>query len=172
MNFSCVYKITSPSGKIYIGQTNRLSRRVIEHKYMSKKSNLKLYNSISKYGIENHKIESIFISDCDYEKDMMEAFYIAYYDSFKNGLNCSRFPGIKNGFLGKKHTAENVLKIKDRMKGITPYTAIEKRKKQVLYNGIVFESISECARNLSISNSHISNMLHGKIENKLNIKFI
>ena len=41
---SGIYKITSPSGKIYIGQSSNIERRMIEHKYRSKTKNLKLYS--------------------------------------------------------------------------------------------------------------------------------
>ena len=42
---SGVYKFTSPSGKIYIGQTSNFDRRKTEHRYSSKKTMNKLYTS-------------------------------------------------------------------------------------------------------------------------------
>ena len=169
---SCIYKIESPSGRVYIGQTNNLNRRIIEHKYMSSNSNLKLHNSIKKYGISNHDIKPIFISDCDYEKDIMEALYIRHYDSVDNGLNHLYIPGVNNGFKGKKHSVDNVLKIKKRMKGFTPVKAINKNKKRVYCeaNNMTFDSISDCARYFNVSHSYISIVLSGSRTNKLNIK--
>lgn len=174
MAISCVYKISSPTGRVYIGQTNSLSRRIVEHNYMSKNSTLKLSNSIRKYGISKHIIEPIFISECEYEKDMMEAFYISYYDSVKKGMNNLNLPGVRHAFKGKKHTKENILKIKNRMSGFTPIKAIEKRMKSVycLDNNMTFNSLSECARHFNVSQAYISSMLNGSRNNKLNIKLL
>lgn len=171
---SCVYKFLSPSGKVYIGQTSNLNRRLIEHKYRSKKSNLKFYNSISKYGIDNHEIEVLFISDCDYEKDIMEAFYIEYYKSTESGLNINRFSYFINGFKGKKHSKENVLLIKKRMKGFTPIEAINKIKKSIYcgYLNLNFDSISDCARALNVTSSAISMQLSNKRPNKYKVELI
>ena len=54
-----IYKLTSPNGKIYIGQTNNLDGRLAEHKSNSKWRKTKLYNSIRKYGWDNFTKEVI-----------------------------------------------------------------------------------------------------------------
>lgn len=171
MEVSGVYKITNPNGKVYIGKSCHIKRRFIEHKNCSKTGKTKLYNSIRKYGIENHTIEVIFLSDIQYEMDKMESIYIRYYDSINTGLNhIDELNGI-NGFLGKKHTEENVLKIKERMKGYKPENAIKKRMKSI-YCGITnkqYESISDCARDLNVSHSIVSMQLSGKRINNLQL---
>lgn len=50
-----IYKITSPSGKIYIGQSRDLDKRLKSYKCGSSKTKgqPKLYNSFEKYGIDN-----------------------------------------------------------------------------------------------------------------------
>ena len=168
---SGIYKITSPSGKIYIGQSSNIERRMIEHKYRSKSKNLKLYSSLRKYGIDNHKIDVLFLSENKYQKDRMESIYIRYYDSIENGLNHIDVLSGGCGFTGKKHTEENVLKIKERMKGYTPINAVEKLMKNVFcgYTNKHYKSISECARDLNVSQSLISMQLSGKRPNKFNI---
>ena len=50
-NFSCIYKLTSPSGKIYIGQTQCLYKRFND--YRKPKANQYLMKAILKYGLEN-----------------------------------------------------------------------------------------------------------------------
>jgi hypothetical protein len=168
---SGIYKITSPSNKVYIGQSNNISRRIIEHNYRSKSKNLKLYSSIRKYGLENHKIEILFLSDNEYEKNRMESIYIRYYDTINVGLNhIDSFAHI-GGFTGKKHTIENVEKIKKRMKGFTPVKAIESISKKIFcqFTNKYYNSLSECARDLNVSQAYISNQFNGKSTNKYGI---
>lgn len=58
---SCVYTITSPNGKVYIGSTCDFNRRMYEH---SKSVGYrKLSNSINKYGWDTHIREVIQICD-------------------------------------------------------------------------------------------------------------
>jgi group I intron endonuclease len=171
MAVSGIYKLTSPSGKIYIGQSNNISRRMVEHNYRAKKSNCKLYTSIRKYGFYNHNIETLFISENSYEKNKMESIYIRYYDTINNGLNHIDEDANINGFLGKKHSIENVNKIKARMKGVTPTWAINKIKKSVFceYTNKTYDSISECAKDLNISSAGASMQYSGKRNNKFGI---
>ena len=54
-----VYKITSPSGKAYIGLTSNLHRRCLEHKRKTSKTGTCFANAIQKYGWENFMIETL-----------------------------------------------------------------------------------------------------------------
>jgi group I intron endonuclease len=54
-----IYKIVSPSGKIYIGQTLDVARRFRQYKRLNCKSQIKLINSFNKYGIDAHCFEII-----------------------------------------------------------------------------------------------------------------
>ena len=51
----CVYKITSPIGKVYIGSTSDYKRRMLEHRRSN--GHRKLTNSIKKYGWVSHSKE-------------------------------------------------------------------------------------------------------------------
>jgi group I intron endonuclease len=90
MNNICgIYKIVSPSSKIYIGQTLDFNRRINEYKkgYSSVKSQIKLYRSINKYKWENHSIE--LIEKCSIELlNERERYWQEYYNVLKEGLNC------------------------------------------------------------------------------------
>jgi len=56
-----VYKITSPTGRIYIGSTYQtLYQRWYSYKTLQCKSQSKLYRSLKKYGPENHVFECIW----------------------------------------------------------------------------------------------------------------
>jgi group I intron endonuclease len=106
-----IYKIISPSNKVYIGQTVDINRRLYRD-YKCSISQPKLYNSIKKYGPENFIIDLII--ECDvsiiYET---EKKYINEYDSYHNGMN-STFGG--EGCLGYTHSPEIKQKISENTK--------------------------------------------------------
>lgn len=83
-----IYKITNPSGKIYIGQSVDIKRRFIDYKKSLKKQQIRLYNSIKKYGYENHIFE--VVEECNIELlNKRERYWQDYYNVLSNnGLNC------------------------------------------------------------------------------------
>ena len=84
-----IYKITSPSNKIYIGSTVDIKRRLYRYKKGDCKNQFKIYRSLLKYGYDNHKIE--IVTECE-EKDMyrLECEYGEKYDVLgEMGLNLS-----------------------------------------------------------------------------------
>lgn len=82
-----IYKITSPSGKIYIGQSIDIERRRKRYKKLDCKGQPKLYRSFNKYGVDAHKFE--IITTCDIEElDELERYYQEIYNCIDNGLNC------------------------------------------------------------------------------------
>lgn len=89
MNKICgIYKITSPTGKIYIGQSRNINRRIHHYKYNFGIGQPKIYNSIMKYGWENHKFE--IVCECSADKlNDLEKYYIKLYDTFNtiHGMN-------------------------------------------------------------------------------------
>jgi group I intron endonuclease len=54
-----IYKITSPSCKVYIGQSINIKKRWNHHKGNYNKEQPKLHRSFNKYGTENHIFEII-----------------------------------------------------------------------------------------------------------------
>ena len=55
-----IYKITSPSGKIYIGKTNNLRNRICAYRNAQKSNtNTLIYTSIKKYGWDAHVFKVI-----------------------------------------------------------------------------------------------------------------
>jgi group I intron endonuclease len=108
-----IYKITSPSGKIYIGQTTNYSKRHNAYKNHKCKGQPKLFASIEKYGFINHIIE--IVKECEV-KDLnyYERYYQEYYESVLNGLNL-RYTATtdKSGFMSE----ETKKKMSDSGKG-------------------------------------------------------
>lgn len=82
-----IYKITNPKGKIYIGQSVNIEERKNQYKYLSKYSlGRKIFNSIKKYGFENHIFE--ILEECSLEQlDEREIYWGIYFNVLKNGLN-------------------------------------------------------------------------------------
>src|SRR5690606_18517182 len=91
-NFSCIYKLTSPSGKIYIGQTQCLYDRV--RRYRGGIFNKYMKNAVNKYGSDNISIE-ILEKDVPLKKlDEREQFYLDTLQPFNdNGYNICRMAG-------------------------------------------------------------------------------
>lgn len=83
-----IYKITSPSGKIYIGQSVNILSRKSRYVNLHCEKQLKIYRLIIKHGWDAHKFE--IIHECS--RDMLnelERYYIKLFDTFgtEHGLN-------------------------------------------------------------------------------------
>ena len=82
-----IYKITNPNNKVYIGQSINIERRFLTYKKYNCQSQIKLYNSLNKYGFDNHIFE--IIEECnDEELNTKERYYQEKYDAIEKGLNC------------------------------------------------------------------------------------
>ena len=67
MKKSGIYKLTSPSGKCYIGQSVDIVQRILQYKKLQCKSQIKLYNAIKKYGFKNFKIEILYETNTQFK---------------------------------------------------------------------------------------------------------
>jgi group I intron endonuclease len=65
MKKAFIYKITSPIGKIYIGSTMNVYKRIYQYRFGSQKRQVKIFNSIKKYGWDQHKFELILVTTED-----------------------------------------------------------------------------------------------------------
>ena len=83
-----IYKITSPSKRVYIGQSMDIERRWDEYKRLDCKKQPRLYNSFKKYGVENHKFEVICLCIFEDLNEMERYYQDAYCSINKHGLNC------------------------------------------------------------------------------------
>lgn len=113
----CIYKITSPSGKIYIGQSGNIVKRFKAYNSGSCKMQNKLYNSIKKYGWNNHSTE-ILIDNINNDEllNSLEYYFIELYNSVDEGLNCSYTVG--SFFKYKTHSEETKLKMSLKRTGV------------------------------------------------------
>jgi group I intron endonuclease len=60
-----VYKITSPSGKVYVGSSMHILKRWWYYRKMRCKEQVKIYNSFVKHGVDNHIFE--IVKECSFE---------------------------------------------------------------------------------------------------------
>lgn len=120
-----IYKYTSPSGKVYIGQTiNEKDRR--KHFLIQKLSygGIKIDTARTKYGPENFKYEILeqrFYNNkktAAKELDILESYYIGLYDTYRNGYNMTLGGGTT---IGLKFTEEQKEKCRVRMLKNNPF---------------------------------------------------
>ena len=136
MNKICgIYKITSPTGKIYIGQSINIKRRISEHKRIKPSNDTILAKSILKYGWDAHVCETIHECDESLLNDL-EKYYIKLFNTFntEHGMNLTeggdytkmseetkqkmKLSRENNNFwLGHKHSEESKAKMSESAKG-------------------------------------------------------
>jgi group I intron endonuclease len=141
-----IYKITSPTGRTYIGQTIDINRRFSVYRRGVAHGQPKLSHSFVKHGVSNHLFE--VICECQREQlDELERHYIKFYSSVETGLNAA-YGGVSNQVFtdearrkisekrkGKKHSPETLAKMSQKSKGrkFGPMTDEEKEKRRRAY---------------------------------------
>lgn len=140
-----IYKITSPTGKIYIGQSSNVINRFFIYKKLHCKKQIYLYNSFIKHGVNNHKFEIIEI--CSEEKlNELEIYYSNIYKSTDRdfGLNLRECGGhakisdesrkkLSVALLGKKKSDEARVNMSKAKKGIKPYITGKRHSNETKY---------------------------------------
>ena len=82
-----IYKITSPTNKIYIGQSIDIEKRFLTYKLLRCKTQPALYLSFIKHNVENHIFE--ILEQCSIELlNERERYYQDFYNVLSLGLNC------------------------------------------------------------------------------------
>lgn len=88
-----IYKITSPSNRVYVGQTKDYKKRLNHYKILNCRHQNRLYNSLKKYGFSNHVfevIEQVAESLSDEREQYWIAYYKCYWKDENKGLNLNR----------------------------------------------------------------------------------
>lgn len=157
MKIGYVYKIVSPTGRIYIGSTTRLpEERWKDYTTLSCKSQIRLYNSFIKYGVKNHTFSISWKGDIN-EMLKMEAILGRLYNVLdrKNGLN-SQLPKESNNYsciseetrIKMSNSAKNKPPVSDetrlRMSISLKDPSLETRKK--ISNALKGHSVSQETR--------------------------
>lgn len=105
-----IYKITSPSGKVYIGQSWNIFKRFDSHKRILHKRKCKFYSSLKSYGWENHVKSIIHELPEDFnDQEILDNYEILYMELYEAcGIELLN---LKTGGSHGKHNEETKLKI-------------------------------------------------------------
>lgn len=123
-----IYKLTCTiTGKVYIGKTIDINRRMVQHSKVTPKYSHHLANAIKKYGINNFKEEIIFEVEAEDRAALntalsnAEQLYIEQYDSYRNGYNSTIGGEGTSGFhwleSSKKKLSKSLKKFFESAKG-------------------------------------------------------
>jgi group I intron endonuclease len=112
---SGIYKIVSPKGRIYIGSSINVSRRISDYKKgVAGKRQPRLYSSFLKYGTSNHTFEQIEQCEILFLKDR-ERYWQDFYNVVgAEGLNCVLVEAVG---IPKQHTELTKQKIARTLTG-------------------------------------------------------
>lgn len=127
-----IYKYTSPSGKSYIGQTNKLTRRISKHK-QSNSPCINFRKAINKYGYENFKLEILVEHLTLDEANILEEQFIKEHNTIApNGYN------LTPGGLNHKKSEEQKQKISIANKGKPkpPFTIEHRQNLSIAHQGV------------------------------------
>lgn len=110
-----IYKLTSPSNKVYIGQSWNWTKRKSVYKRNACPYQRHLQNSLTKYGFEKHTIEILCILPDDVEQSLLDLYEVFYLDICKD-FNI-KLLNIRDGGRGGKLSDETRLKMSNSLKG-------------------------------------------------------
>lgn len=158
-----IYKIISPSNKIYIGQSTNVEKRIKQYKRLCCLTQKVLYNSLKKYGFDNHIFE--IIEECDIELlNERERYWQEYHNSLApNGLNSMLTETNSKRRIVSKETS---LKLSESKKGDkNPMYNVKKseehkNKMSLLMKNRVFTE--DWKLKISESKRGIKNSMYGK----------
>jgi len=111
-----IYKIESPSGRIYIGQSINIERRKDSYsKLQDCKKQTRLYNSLKKYGFDHHTFE--VVEQCLIEQlNERERYWQDYYNVLLEGLNCKLTKtSDRSGYFSEESKQKNSTSNKGRI---------------------------------------------------------
>lgn len=171
-----IYKIISPSNRIYIGQTVNFKIRYKKYKNLNCKRQIRLYNSFLKYGVENHIFE--IVEECLIENlNNRERYYQDLYNVLNDkGLNCKLTTTndksgkmLDSSRLKMSNSAKGKIYSEERKQQIKQWFDNSKKVKCMI-TGKEWESAVSCALENSINHNTLRVKLSGNFKN--NTQFI
>lgn len=134
-----IYKITNPKGKVYIGQSINLQQRLSEYRRLTNcKNQTQLYNSLKKYGWENHI--AVVLEECSIDLlNSRERYWQEFYDVLGQlGLNCKLTTTLdKTGKNSEESNRQRALTMKGKNRG--PRPDVSERNKRIHTGKVITE---------------------------------
>lgn len=179
-----IYKITSPSGRVYIGYSTDIRKRWLSHKYFHTKRICRLYNSFKKYGVDSHVFE--VIEECEVDKlKERERYWQDYYNVLcqHKGLNC-RLTGTKD--RDPVFSKETRKKMSDYMRTRPVKESSRKKWSEQrkgggngraimvinLETGIYYDCIKDAAKTINVTKKTLGNRLQGIQYNHTSFRYV
>lgn len=186
-----IYKLTSPNGKVYIGQTINKKQRKYHYNSTCFKKQIKLWNNVQKYnwnpGQHFEIIEECLCGENKIFLNEREQYWIEHFDSFKNGLNCNEGGYGNSGYIASDITKQkmsesgkNKRPMSDETKELLRQINLGKKYEtksiiEIDKDGCtikIWNSITECSEKLGLNMSGISNVLKGNYKTTKGYRFI
>lgn len=172
-NLWCVYKHTTPSGKVYIGIA-----KDVKHRWRGNgsgyKGSTRISNAIKKYGWDNIKHEILFSNLTKEEACQKEIDLIKQFNSTNPAFGYNLLSGGQCGL----HSKETKEKIQKSNMGHSVSESVRKRLSVVrsvpvicLDTNKVYESAKIAAEELNICNSSIGKVCNGKAQQAGGLRF-
>lgn len=122
-----IYKITSPSGKVYIGQSWNIRNRWKEYKRTLAFSQPKLHSSLKKYGFHEHSLSVIHELPSDVSQEVMDNYERLYMELY---TSCGiELLNIREGGSTGKLDKETIKKIVEKRRANGSYEVKEHVRK-------------------------------------------
>lgn len=149
--------VNTINNKKYIGQANDLNARILQHFSCIRRKQTTipiLYRAIYKYGLDNFKLIILTTfpphKKLKYNLDLAEKIYISFYDTFKNGYNCTKGG---DGTVGRRWSEEQRIKQSLYVKSNPIGYRGQSDKPVYMYNYktdtyFVYESVAKAEREL------------------------
>jgi group I intron endonuclease len=103
-----IYRLTSPTGKVYIGQTKNLSERLSSYRNYKCKAQKKLYSSLVKHGFDKHELYIIHKFPDTVNQTLIDNYEIYAIEMHKiMGLELLNITDGGCGFKGMKPSETN-----------------------------------------------------------------
>lgn len=135
-----IYKIISPSGRIYIGQSWDIEGRKRAHRNST--HNLLLNKSIKKYGFNNHEFNIIHELPKDVEQSILNTYEIFYIAQYKE---CGfKMLNLNDGGRGGRQPAHIIEKAIAKLRGRK--MSEEQKKKISIANKGKIKSHEHCKK--------------------------
>jgi hypothetical protein len=122
-----IYKVTSPTGKVYIGQSWDIKSRWFTYRGLHCKDQSIIYRSLSKYGADKHTFQVIHELPKDVSQEVLDVYETLYWEQYKQTVSMMNAKGPGKG---GKHSEETKQKMSEGAKGRVSPTKGKKLKEE------------------------------------------